>query len=63
MNLFRFTPQAEADLFDIWSYIASDNLESAGRVENAIYEACAFVADGPMRGRMRQDLTSRTLRF
>jgi plasmid stabilization system protein ParE len=31
MNLFQFTPQAEADLIDIWSYIASDNLESAGR--------------------------------
>lgn len=63
MNLFQFTPQAEADLFDIWSYTASDNLESAGRVEHAIYEACAFIADGPMRGRTRPDLTSLALRF
>jgi plasmid stabilization system protein ParE len=32
MTLFRFTPQAEADLFDVWSYIASGNPAAADRV-------------------------------
>jgi len=63
MTLFRFTPQAEADLFDVWSYIAPDSPEAADRVENAIYEACALLAEGPLRGQTRTDLTSRPLRF
>jgi antitoxin ParD1/3/4 len=32
-------------------------------VEQAIYDTCAFVADGPMRGHTRPDLTARPLRF
>ena len=36
MMLFRFTPEASADLFEIWNYIAADSEESADRVENAI---------------------------
>jgi hypothetical protein len=32
-------------------------------VEQAIYDACAFVAEAPMRGHSRSDLTSRPLRF
>ncbi len=63
MTLFRLTPEAAADLYDIWSYIASGNPEAADRVETAIYEACAFVAAGPMRGQVRIDLTRRPLRF
>jgi plasmid stabilization system protein ParE len=63
MTLFRFTPQAEADLFQIWSYIASDNPEAAERVKNAIYETCGFLSDGPTRGQTRKDLTVRPLRF
>lgn len=43
MSLFKFTPQAVADLFDIWSYIASDNPEAADRVETAIYDACELI--------------------
>jgi plasmid stabilization system protein ParE len=33
MMLFRFTPEASADLFEIWNYIAADSEESADRVE------------------------------
>jgi plasmid stabilization system protein ParE len=32
-------------------------------VERAIYDACAFVAEDPMRGHIRLDLTTRLLRF
>jgi plasmid stabilization system protein ParE len=32
-------------------------------VEEAVYDACAFVAEAPMRGHSRSDLTSRSLLF
>src|SRR3954470_7323537 len=60
---YRFTPQAADDLFEIWSYIASDNLDTANRVEDAILAACAFLTDSPLAGRARDDLTSLPLRF
>ena len=63
MTLFRLTPEATADLFEIWSYIAAHSPQAADRVENAVYRACAFVAAGPLRGQTRQDLTDRPLRF
>ena len=63
MTLFRFTPQASADLFDIWSYIAADNPEAADRVENAIYDACAMISEKPLMGQIRTELTRFPLRF
>ena len=63
MSVYALTPLAKADIFEIWSFIAENSEEAANRVERAIYEACAFVAEGPMRGHSRSDLTSRSLRF
>ena len=63
MSGYALTPLAKQDIFEIWSFIASGNEEIADRVEQAIYEACAFVADAPMRGHSRSDLTNRPLRF
>jgi plasmid stabilization system protein ParE len=63
MNDYVLTPLARMDIFDIWAYIAQDNEDAANRVEQAIYEACAFVAESPMRGHSRTDLTVRHLRF
>jgi len=63
MSVYALTPLAKADIFDIWSYIAEDSEETANRVEQAIYDACAFVAEAPMRGHSRSDLTGRPLRF
>ena len=63
MSVYALTPRATADIFDIWSYIAGDNQDAADRVEQAIYDACAFVAKAPMRGHSRPDLTTRPLRF
>jgi plasmid stabilization system protein ParE len=37
MGGYQFTRQAVDDLFEIWSYIAGDDLEAANRVEEAIY--------------------------
>ena len=47
MSVYALTPLAKADIFDIWSYIADDSEETANRVEQAIYDACAFVAEAP----------------
>jgi plasmid stabilization system protein ParE len=63
MSGYALTPLAKADIFDIWSYIADDNEDAANRVEQAIYEAFAFIAEAPSRGHSRPDLTTRSLRF
>src|SRR5882672_12961219 len=63
MSSYQFTLQAIEDLFEIWSYIAGDDLEAASRVEEAIHAGCAFLADTPLAGRIREDLTSLPLRF
>jgi plasmid stabilization system protein ParE len=55
MSAYALTPLAKADIFDIWSYIANDSEDAASRVEQAIYDACAFVAEAPTRGHFRSD--------
>ncbi len=63
MSAYALTPLAKADIFEIWSYIAKDSENAANRVEEATYDACALVAEAPMRGHSRPDLTTRSLRF
>jgi antitoxin ParD1/3/4 len=63
MSGYALTPLAKADFFDIWSYIAGDSQDAADREEQAIYDACAFLTDGPLRGHSRPDLTTRPVRF
>jgi plasmid stabilization system protein ParE len=63
MSVYALTPLAQADIFDIWSYIADDSEDAADRVEQAIYDACVLVAQAPRRGHSRPDLTPRSLRF
>jgi plasmid stabilization system protein ParE len=66
MSVYALTPLAKADIFDIWCiwcYIADDSEDATDRVEQAIYDACSLVAEAPMRGHSRPDLTTRSLRF
>jgi plasmid stabilization system protein ParE len=63
MSGYVLTPLARADIFDIWSYIAEGSEDAADRVEQAIIDACAFLADGPLRGHTRPDLTPHPIRF
>ena len=63
MSAYALTPLAKTDIFKIWSFIAESSEQAADRVEQAIYEACTFIAESPMRGHMRPDLTIRSLRF
>jgi plasmid stabilization system protein ParE len=63
MSVYALTPLAQADIFDIWCYLAEDSQDAADRVEQAIYDACARLGEAPRRGHSRSDLTSRSLRF
>ena len=54
MSTYALTPLAKADIFEIWSYIANDNEEIANRVEQAIHDACEFVARAPLCGHLRR---------
>jgi antitoxin ParD1/3/4 len=63
MSRFALTPLARADIFNIWSFIAQDNQDAADRVEQEIYNACGFLAEAPLRGHCRPDLTGRPMRF
>jgi plasmid stabilization system protein ParE len=55
--------QADENLMEIWTYIAADNADAANRVEAAICDARALVAETPLAGRVRQGLTDLPLRF
>ncbi len=47
---------AEADLTDIWEFIAQDNSEATDRLIDEIHEKCQFLAATPKAGRQRADL-------
>jgi plasmid stabilization system protein ParE len=63
LSTFVLTPRAKLDLFEVWSYIAENNIEAANRVESSIFDACVFAAKNPFMGHARPDLTSRPIRF
>ena len=63
MSRYVLTPLARANIFTIWSYIAEHNESAADRVEQAIFDACAFVAEAPMGGHSRPHLSNRAIRF
>jgi plasmid stabilization system protein ParE len=63
MDEYQLTPEAISDLFEIWNFISHDNPEAADRVEQAILRACHLMADSPLAGRVRRDLTSLSVRF
>jgi plasmid stabilization system protein ParE len=60
---YRFTPEAAADLTEIWSFIPQDSVDAADRVESAIYEACALLAQTPQAGQVRKHFTVLPVRF
>jgi antitoxin ParD1/3/4 len=63
MTDYRFTPEAEDDLFQIWCYIARDSVAAANRVESAIHDACFFLAREPQSGSPRRHVTTRPVHF
>ncbi|MFZ0477548.1 MAG: type II toxin-antitoxin system RelE/ParE family toxin [Terriglobales bacterium] len=63
MEKYQLTPEAVSDLFEIWDYIAQDNPAAADRVQEAVFRACGLLADSPLIGRERKDLTPLPVRF
>lgn len=63
MTGYEFHPEAEADLNDIWDYIAADNVSAADRVASEVKHALDKLVAFPRSGHRRPDLTSRPLRF
>lgn len=63
MTDYRFTPEAEDDLFEIWCYIARDTVAAANRVESAVHDACAFLAQNPLSGSPRRHVTALPVYF
>lgn len=49
-------PLAEADIFEIWDYIADDSMEAADRWVNQLDEKFQLIATQPMMGRAREEL-------
>ena len=62
MEKYELTTKAVSDLFEIWNFISQDNPEAADRVEEAIFRACDLLANSPLAGRVRKDLTSARVR-
>jgi toxin ParE1/3/4 len=56
MAFVRTRPQAEADLEEIWWYIAQDNPDAADAFLDQIEERCAVLAQFPLMGTDREDL-------
>jgi antitoxin ParD1/3/4/toxin ParE1/3/4 len=63
MKGYELSPEAVADLQEIWVYIASDNPAAADKLEADIYEACELLAKNPRLGHKRRDLTDEAVLF
>lgn len=63
MSAFLLTPEARADLFSIWEYIAEENLDAADSVIATIEKTFHALADTPGVGHYRDDLLDRRYRF
>lgn len=60
---FVLTPEARADLIEIWNYIAEDNIDGADQVLARLYDALARLGQTPGMGHHREDLADRRHRF
>lgn len=56
-----WTPEAEQDRDDIWSYIAADSPRAAARMDELFSSAAARLADHPKLGRAGKNLGTREL--
>jgi toxin ParE1/3/4 len=56
-NRPRKSPQAEIDIASIWRFIAENNVKAADAVLDQIEKTFAMLAQTPMAGRSRSDLS------
>ncbi|MCM5557043.1 type II toxin-antitoxin system RelE/ParE family toxin [Pleomorphomonas sp. JP5] len=50
-------PRARLDLIEIWTYVADDNEAAADRLLRRIESVLAMLADTPLAGRARPELS------
>jgi plasmid stabilization system protein ParE len=55
MVVVSASTDATRDLDQIWSFIATDNLDAADRFLDHIWKRCQSYANQPMPGEMRSD--------
>lgn len=56
---YRISPRADADIDEIWTFIAQDDQRAADRVEQALHEAMEQLARMPGLGHRRSDASER----
>ena len=57
MNQYRVSPEARADLDEVWLYIAHDNPDAADNYIRAIVSRLPVLASMPLTGRERPELS------
>jgi plasmid stabilization system protein ParE len=62
-TLYELSVEAQDDIFEIWSRIASDSVDLANRIESEFHELFASLGRMPRRGHKRTDLTKRPVLF
>jgi plasmid stabilization system protein ParE len=63
MSRYRLSDLAEADLEEIWLYVARDSIGAADRLLAEMFETFLKLADMPYMGHLREDLVDEPLRF
>ncbi len=64
MSGYVVTPLADADLDEIWEYVAKNgSVEAADRLEEQLHAAMERLAETPGMGHFRDDLAEEPLRF
>ena len=63
MSNYILGTHAEADLEEIWEYIAADDIEAADRWIAKLFEAFEALGRTPGMGHKREDLTSYPVLF
>ena len=63
MSPYTLSPGALEDVYDIWTYMAQDDLQAADRVEDRLFAAFEALARMPGQGHRRTDLTSEPVLF
>ena len=63
MSEYELSPEAREEVWEIWSYIARDDEESADKWILSLLEAFDLLARNPHIGHTRKDLTDSELLF
>ena len=64
MKSFVLSPEAEEDIFEIWSYLANEvNVEFADQIESNLFDAFALLSRNPGLGHNSQQPLTELLRY